>query len=79
MSDGRATIEDYLEEDRTFPPPDAARERSLWIADGIDEQAAAGGPEFWADQARSLLTWRKPFTETLDWELPDAGGSRTAP
>src|SRR4029079_14360200 len=31
------------------------------------EQAAADSLGFWADQARRLLHWHKPFTRTLDW------------
>lgn len=72
MSETRATIEDFLSEDRTFPPPAEARERSLWLADGIDELAKGSSEDFWATQARNLLTWRKPFTDVLDWQLPYA-------
>lgn len=28
------------------------------------------GPAFWAEQAQELLTWYKPFTQTLDWSNP---------
>ncbi len=72
MSDERATIEDFLLEERTFAPPQAAQDRSLWIADGIDAAATAGSEAFWAGQAQRLLTWQKPFTQTLDWQLPNA-------
>src|SRR5699024_63149 len=34
------------------------------------EEAKEKGTEFWAEQARDLLTWYKPFTETLDWSNP---------
>ncbi|MGV3247206.1 acetate--CoA ligase [Rothia sp. 11254D007CT] len=37
---------------------------------GIYEEAKEKGTEFWAEQARNLLTWYKPFTETLDWSNP---------
>lgn len=37
---------------------------------GIYEEAKEKGTEFWAEQARTLLTWYKPFTETLDWSNP---------
>lgn len=33
-------------------------------------QAQEQGTDFWAEQARTLLTWSKPFTETLDWSNP---------
>ncbi len=28
------------------------------------------GPQFWANQAKELLTWHKDFTQTLDWSNP---------
>ncbi len=37
---------------------------------GIYEEAKEKGTEFWAEQARNLLTWYKPFAETLDWSNP---------
>lgn len=37
---------------------------------GIYEEAKEKGVDFWAEQARELLTWSKPFTETLDWSNP---------
>ncbi|MGV3016138.1 acetate--CoA ligase [Rothia sp. 88186D007BW] len=37
---------------------------------GIYQEAQEKGKEFWAEQARNLLTWYKPFTETLDWSNP---------
>ena len=36
----------------------------------VYDRAAAEGPEFWAEQARELLSWSKDFTETLDWSNP---------
>ncbi|MGH3706037.1 MAG: acetate--CoA ligase, partial [Agromyces sp.] len=34
------------------------------------EDAEADRLGFWADQARDLLTWSTPFTQTLDWSNP---------
>ncbi|BDZ45760.1 hypothetical protein GCM10025866_16690 [Naasia aerilata] len=53
-------------EDMVFGPPpsfagDAAASEALY------EQARANREQFWADQARSLLHWHRPFTEVLDW------------
>ncbi|MBO1753072.1 acetate--CoA ligase [Actinotalea sp. BY-33] len=60
------SLENLLAEDRRFPPApefvaqaNAGPEMSSW--------AAADRPAFWAEQARQLLTWSTPFTETLDW------------
>ncbi|MEX3610427.1 acetate--CoA ligase [Rothia sp. LK2588] len=33
-------------------------------------EAREKGAEFWAEQARELLTWNKEFTQTLDWSNP---------
>lgn len=62
-------IDHALEEIRRFrPSPEFAAQA---VADErLYEEAAADRLGFWADQARSLLTWEKPFTQTLDWSNP---------
>ena len=64
-----AQIDHALEEIRRFrPAPEFAAQS---VADpGLYEAAAADRLEFWADQARTLLQWEKPFTRTLDWSNP---------
>ncbi|NKY39991.1 acetate--CoA ligase [Cellulomonas septica] len=59
-------MENLLSEDRRFPPsPEFAAQAN---AHGdLYAWAAADRPSFWADQARELLTWSTPFTQTLDW------------
>ncbi|WP_343035437.1 acetate--CoA ligase [Cellulomonas septica] len=59
-------LENLLSEDRRFPPsPEFAAQAN---AHGdLYAWAAADRPSFWADQARELLTWSTPFTQTLDW------------
>ena len=61
-----ATLENLSTENRTFPPSDdfaaqanARVEMYAW--------AAADAVGFWTEQARNLLTWTTPFTQTLDW------------
>jgi acetyl-CoA synthetase len=54
------------DDETTFPPSpefvaDAIADRALHDAASADREA------FWAEQARSLLEWRTPFTSTLDW------------
>src|SRR5690606_28772154 len=34
------------------------------------ERAAADREAFWAEQARELVHWHKPFTRVLDWSTP---------
>lgn len=64
-----ADIDNLLHETRRFPPSDAFR--STAVADeGLYERARADRLGFWAEQARELLHWHKPFTETLDWSNP---------
>ncbi|MEI5583409.1 MULTISPECIES: acetate--CoA ligase [unclassified Agromyces] len=64
-----AQIDHALEEIRRFrPSPEFAAQA---VADeGLYEAARADRLGFWADQARTLLQWEKPFTRTLDWSNP---------
>jgi acetyl-CoA synthetase len=53
-------------------PPDAATVANANVSAGIYAEAAADPVAFWAKQARERLTWRTPFTKTLEWNLPFA-------
>ena len=64
-------IETFQAEGLSFPP-DAATAAAANVRADLYERAAADPVAFWAEQARELLTWRKPFTKTLEWELPFA-------
>ncbi|WP_105033149.1 acetate--CoA ligase [Arthrobacter ruber] len=59
-------FENLLHEERRFPPSaefaaNAVAQPSLY------DEAREQGTEFWAKQARELLTWDQDFTQTLDW------------
>ena len=54
------------DENPTFPPSAAFAAQANAQADLYD-QAAADPTAFWAEQARKHVTWKTPFTETLDW------------
>ncbi len=69
---GGATIEDYLLEDRTFPPPDGFKERSLVAGTHLYDEASRDDEGFWARQAADLLTWSRQWDQILDWRLPVA-------
>ena len=67
-----ATIEDYLLEDRTFPPPDEFKADAL-VTDGeIYDEGEADFEGFWARQAADLLTWQREWDAILEWDLPYA-------
>ncbi|WP_271403417.1 acetate--CoA ligase [Kocuria palustris] len=53
----------------TFAPSEEFAAQANFDAEVYD-RAAAEGPEFWAQQARELLSWSQDFTETLDWSNP---------
>ncbi len=67
-----ATIEDYLAEDRTFPPPASFKAEALVTDAEIYDEAAADREGFWARQAADLLTWRKEWDTILSWDEPFA-------
>jgi acetyl-CoA synthetase len=60
------TIDNLLHEARRFPPTEEFAASAVAQSD-LYERAAADRLGFWADQARELLHWHKPFTRTLDW------------
>ena len=60
------SIDSLQHESRRFPPSAAFTAN----ANATPELVAAAKADrlgFWADQARSLLHWHTPFTQTLDW------------
>lgn len=62
-------IDHALEEIRRFrPSPEFAAQAVA--GEELYEQARADRLGFWAEQARELITWQKPFTRTLDWSNP---------
>src|SRR3954469_25323980 len=67
----RPEIENLLAEARTFPP-DPAFTAQANAQDGVFDEAAADPVAFWEGIARATVTWREPFTETLEWDLPFA-------
>jgi acetyl-CoA synthetase len=68
----KAAIEDFYSGDQTFPPSAEFQARALVIDNSLHEAAAADFEGFWAEQARSMLTWNTPFTNILSWDLPYA-------
>ncbi|MFH8249292.1 acetate--CoA ligase [Microbacterium sp. B2969] len=62
-------IDHLLEEDRRFAPPDDFAANAVGTPE-LYERAADDREGFWGDQARDLLHWHTPFTQTLDWSNP---------
>ena len=60
------SIDSLLHESRRFPPSDAFAASAI-ASPRIYDDAKDDRVAFWADQARDILYWHKPFTETLDW------------
>jgi acetyl-CoA synthetase len=59
-------LENLSHEDRSFPPTAAFTAQANGKAD-LYTAAEADFEGFWADQARTFVTWSKPFTQVLDW------------
>ncbi|MCF4119607.1 acetate--CoA ligase [Antribacter sp. KLBMP9083] len=63
---GSPSLENLLHETRSFPPSaEFAAQANAQPA--LYDDAKADRLEFWAEQARDLVSWHTPFTETLDW------------
>jgi acetyl-CoA synthetase len=67
-----AAIEDFLTEDRTFPPPESFKARALITGTEAYDEAEEDWQGFWARQAADLLDWFQPWDTILEWELPFA-------
>lgn len=59
-------LENLLQENRKFPPSEEFAANAV-AKPAIYDEAKSEGTEFWAKQARDLLTWDTDFTQTLDW------------
>ncbi len=65
------TIEDYLSEDRVFPPSAEFRRQAVVSDPAVYQQAADEWPDFWAQQA-GALDWFRTWDTVLEWDLPFA-------
>ncbi len=62
-------IDTLLHESRRFAPTPEFAALTTATTD-LYTDAQKDPATFWADQARNLLHWHKPFTKTLDWTNP---------
>ncbi|TQK76905.1 acetyl-coenzyme A synthetase [Rarobacter incanus] len=58
-------MDNHANEARSFAPPAPFAAQANVDADAYG--LGADSERFWADQARAMLTWKTPFTQTLDW------------
>ena len=65
-----AAIEDFLVEDRTFPPPESFKKDTLVASPFLYDEANEDWQGFWARQAAELLDWFEEWHTILEWELP---------
>ena len=75
MADEQATaaaIEDYLSEDRTFPPPPSFVKDALVTGVEVYDDANTDVEGFWARQAAELVDWYEDWHTILEWDLPFA-------
>ncbi|MDQ1582717.1 MAG: acetyl-CoA synthetase [Microbacteriaceae bacterium] len=63
------TIDNLLHETRRFAPSSEFTAQAIAKPE-LYAEASADRIGFWADQARQLVHWHKPFTRTLDWTNP---------
>src|SRR5580658_849314 len=71
MPDSHAAIDDFLLEERRFPPPEGFAASAVVAARSLYERPGADVEGFWADQAGSL-DWFAPWHTVLEWDLPFA-------
>ncbi|MCA9128344.1 MAG: acetate--CoA ligase [Planctomycetales bacterium] len=75
-SNSEGEIDTVMVEQRLFPPADEFRAKSQFKSLEEYQQfydAAVADPiAFWSAQAKEHLHWFEPFTQTLDWNCPNA-------
>ncbi len=71
MAENGGGIEALLQEDRTFPPPDAFRKQANIADPKIYEEAQKDPEGFWAKLAEELH-WFKKWDKVLEWAPPFA-------
>jgi acetyl-CoA synthetase len=72
MSESTPAIEDYLVEDRVFPPPEGFKSGALVTGTAMYDEAADDFEAFWARQAAELVDWSKDWHTVCEWDLPFA-------
>ena len=70
MNQESSAIDALGYEKRKFPPSAEFKEAAIISDQSLYQEGDRDFAEYWARHARELLTWSKPFTKTLEWDLP---------
>ena len=70
MNQESSAIDALGYEKRKFPPSAAFQSSAIISDQSLYQEGDRDFAEYWARHARELLTWSKPFTKTLEWDLP---------
>ena len=67
----RQTVDDLLQETRTFPPSEEFKRKSEIKDDSLYKLAAQNRLKYWEECAKRI-DWFKPWHQTLEWNSPFA-------
>ena len=70
MNQESSAIDALGYEKRKFPPSAEFKDAAIISDQSLYQEGDRDFAEYWARHARELLTWSKPFTKTLEWDLP---------
>lgn len=70
MNNDSSAIDALSYEQRKFPPSAEFKSSALISDQSLYQEGERDFSEYWARHARELLTWSRPFTKTLEWDLP---------
>ena len=72
MVDEVHAIDALSYEQRTFPPSTEFKANAIVSDQSLYLEGERDFEAYWARHARELISWAKPFTKTLEWDLPYA-------
>ncbi|MFM8775931.1 MAG: acetyl-coenzyme A synthetase N-terminal domain-containing protein, partial [Actinomycetota bacterium] len=59
-------------EQRKFPPSPEFKAHAIVHDQSLYEEGRRDFVSYWSRHARELISWAKPFSKTLEWDLPYA-------
>ena len=72
MTNETHAIDALSYEQRKFPPSAEFKASAIVSDQSLYVEGEKDFAEYWARHARELVSWTKPFTKTLEWDLPYA-------